>query len=75
MPKSKAEILREKARSGDWDGAFRIAASFQDLGAERNAILDARTALTNPRWIKQFGRDPDAVVQAGKNAMIARYKI
>lgn len=75
MPKSKADMLREKARAGDWAGAFRIAASFQDLGAERNDILDARTALTNPRWVRQFGKDPDEAIQRGKDAMVARYKI
>ena len=32
------------------------------LGAHRNAILDAHTAYTNPRFIVQIGRDVDACI-------------
>lgn len=43
------------------------------LGAHRNAILDAHSAYTNPRFLVQIGRDVDACIEGGKLALIAAY--
>jgi hypothetical protein len=71
--KSKASQLREFMASGDWESAFRLASSFQDLGKQRNAILDARTALTNPRFLKQIGKDVEQTIAIGQAALKERY--
>ena len=48
-PKSKAAHVREHMSAGRWAEAVRLAASFPRLDRHRQAILDARTAYTNPR--------------------------
>lgn len=70
---TKLQTLKNAAAAGDWKTAFSIAARFPRLGAHRNAILDAHSAYTNPRFLAQVGRDVDACIEAGKLALIAAY--
>ena len=70
---TKLQTLKNAAASGDWQKAFAIAARFPRLGAHRNAILDAHSAYTNPRFLAQIGRDVDDCIEAGKLALIAAY--
>ena len=72
---TKLSILKNHASTGDWKRAIAIAAKFHDLGEQRNAILDAHIALTNPRWTRGLGKNVDAVVSAGILALCARYGI
>jgi hypothetical protein len=62
-------------RAGDWQRALALAASFPPLGDERKAILDARTAATNPAFLRQLGRDPAALLEAGRSALLRRYPL
>lgn len=71
--KTKLSIVREHMTAGRWQEAIRVAARFADLGKERAAILDAHTALTNPRWTRGLGRDVEADVAAGRAALLARF--
>lgn len=73
QPETKLSQLRAHMEAGEWEKAIAIAARFPRLGAHRNAILDARTAYTNPRFIAQIGRDVNACIEAGKSALIAAY--
>ena len=70
---TKLDTLKTAAAAGDWQTAFSIAARFPRLGAHRNAILDAHSAYTNPRFLVQIGRDVDACIEGGKLALIAAY--
>lgn len=70
---TKLSEVQTAMRAGDWTMAIRIAARFKDLGKERGEILDAHGALTNPRFCAQLGKDPQALVEAGKAALVARY--
>lgn len=72
---TKLSTLKEHAAAGRWQDAIRIAARFTDLGAHRNAILDAHTAYTNPRWVLGMRKDVEALKQAGIEALRARYSI
>ena len=69
----KLDTLKTAAAAGDWQTAFSIAARFPRMGAHRNAILDAHSAYTNPRFLVQIGRDVNACIDAGKLALIAAY--
>jgi hypothetical protein len=75
MPETKLSRLKTAAAAGDWRLAFAIAAKFPQLGAERAAILDAHSAFTNPRFCAQIGRDPEAMIAAGRAALQAKYRI
>lgn len=54
---SKLSLVRLHMQSGDWQAAVRLAARFPRLGDQRNAILDAHSAYTNPRFMQQIGKD------------------
>lgn len=72
-PQSKSSAVREHMAAGRWAEAIRLAASFPRLDMHREAILDARTAYTNPRWLAQLGVDPEAAKQAGHAALRERF--
>lgn len=72
---TKLSKLKALAAAGDWPGALRIAAKFPQLGAERGAILDAHMAVTNPRFLAQIKRCPDAALAAGIAALRSKYGI
>ena len=72
-PQSKASLVREHMAAGRWAEAVRLAASFHRLGNHRTAILDARTAYTNPRWLAQLGIDPETAKEAGHAALRERF--
>lgn len=72
-PQSKASIVKSHMAAGRWPEAIRMAASFPRLDKHREAILDARTAYTNPRWLAQLGIDVEAAKQAGIAALRERF--
>lgn len=72
---TKLDLLKQAAARDDWRTAVAIAARFPRLGAIRNAVLDAHTAFTNPRFLVQIGRSPEAAIAAGRSALIAAYRI
>jgi hypothetical protein len=72
---SKLSQLKAAAARNDWRTAVAIAARFPRLGAIRGAVLDAHTAYTNPRFLAQIGRCPDAAIAAGRSALIAAFRI
>jgi hypothetical protein len=59
--------------AGDFAKAIRIASKFQDLGNQRNAILDANLAITNPRWMRGIGKDIEQAIADGIKALRIRY--
>jgi hypothetical protein len=73
--RTKLDQLKDAAAQGDWQTAVAIAARFPQLGKIRNAVLDAHTAYTNPRFLAQLGRDPEACKREGKSALIDAYRI
>jgi hypothetical protein len=73
--KTKLDILKDAFNAGDHAKAIRIAAKFPDLGKERAAILDAHTAITNPRWTTGLGKSVDAAIAGGVAALRIRYSI
>lgn len=71
---SKASIIREYMAAGQWAEAIRLAASFPRLDRHRDAILDARSAYTNPRFLRQIGKDVEALKAAGHAALQERFQ-
>lgn len=70
---TKLSAVTTAMEANDWRRAIALAAKFPRLGAERNAILDAHLAYTNPRFAAQLGKDLDALKLAGIAALRARY--
>lgn len=72
---TKLDGVRAAMIAGDWPRALSLAARFPDLGPHRAAILDGHTACQNPRFCRQIGKEPEALVQAGTAALTARYRM
>ena len=70
---TKLSQVKKHFESGDFKKAIALSAKFHDLGKERNAILDAHTAYTNPRWIVGLGKSVEASIANGIAALRARY--
>jgi hypothetical protein len=72
---TKLDELKAAAARDDWRTAISIAARFPRLGRIRNDVLDAHMAYTNPRFLQQVRRDPQACIAAGRAALVAEYRI
>lgn len=72
---SKLSQLREAYYAGNTQKAIRIASRFPNLGDERNAILDANIAITNPRWTINMKKNVDKTISAGIEALRSRYSL
>jgi len=70
---TKLSKVKAAMDAGNWQEAIRLAAKFPQLGDHRGAILDAQMAYSNPRFLLQLKKDPEAVKAAGKAALLARY--
>ena len=70
---TKLSQVKQAFESGNFSKAIRIAAKFHDLGDQRNAILDANLAMTNPRWMAAIGKDIDQAIASGIEALRIRY--
>lgn len=71
--KKKIDELSRMMKNGDWEAAIKFAAKFPRLGKERNSILTASSALLSPAFYNSMGKDVDALVQDGIDALKAKY--
>lgn len=73
MMDKKIDTLKALMAADEWNKAIKFAAKFPRLGAERDAILSASSALLSPGLYRGMGRDVDAIVNAGISALMSRY--
>ncbi len=72
-PRSTFERVAEAVAAGDWKAAFRGARGLS-LGEDKAAIERGWEALTRPAFVRELGRDPDALIEVGKVALRRRFK-
>ena len=65
--------IRQVMRDGDWDEALRLAAGFQRLGKQAEAIRRAANARTNKQFYEQLGYDVEQVKAEGVAALKERF--
>lgn len=70
---TKISQLKTAAAKGDWTTALRIAARFPQLGEHGPRIVRAHEAGHNPRFYRQLGKDPEALIADGVAALRERY--
>ena len=68
--RAKIDILREYMAAHNWHAALRLAASWPDATAE---VRKAWEGSARPDFQRQLGRDPEALVATGIEALKARY--
>jgi hypothetical protein len=72
---TKLSQLMAMIEAGDWIAAIKFAAKFPDLGKERDSILRAKDAIHNPDFYRQIKKDPESLIEAGKDALRRRYPL
>ena len=70
---TKLSKLMKLIDSGEWFPAIKFASKFPNLGKERDDILRAKDAINNAEFYRQIKRDPEALIEAGKAALISKY--
>lgn len=71
--RTQLSILLEHMAAGRWPEALKLAARWQNLGEEKEAITRGKDALVHPEFYKQLGKNPDELVQEGIAALKRRY--
>lgn len=69
----KLDAVLDAMRAEDWPRAINLAAKFPRLGGDSKDIMRAHEALARPDFQRQLGRDPAALIDSGKAALIRRY--
>ena len=72
---TKLAQVQAAMRAGDWTRAFSIASKFARLGPQRAATMRAQAARLSPGLYRQLGRDPAAIIKAGKAAVRERFEV
>jgi len=73
-PEKKAERLRRLVAAQQWHGALKLAASFRALPEpDRTTIQRAWQAVDNPAFTRGIWGEPEALVEAGKQALRRRW--
>jgi hypothetical protein len=73
QPARKLDAVVSAMRAGQWNIALQLAAKFPRLGAEEVDITRAREAILRPDFMRQLGKDPSVLIEAGKAALLRRY--
>lgn len=72
-PDKKGEKIRRLVAEENWREALRLAAGLGALGEDKVAIQRAWEAMARPEFTRQLGRDPEALIEAGKEALRRRF--
>lgn len=70
---TKLAKIRHAMRDENWDEALRLAARFQRLGEQAEAIKRAANAITNPAFYEGLGYNLAKVKDDGIAALKERY--
>jgi hypothetical protein len=70
---TKLAKIRKAMRDENWDEALRLAARFQRLGEQAEAIKRAANAMTNPAFYEGLGYNLAQVRTDGIAALKERY--
>lgn len=73
--KTKLAILKEYAAKNDWDKVIKMAAKFQRLGSDRDAILSADMAIKHPNFCISLNKDPETLIRLGIEAIKKKYNL
>jgi len=69
------DALKALMRAKRWEDAILAAAKFPDLGEHAEAIQRGREAIMRPAFQRQLKRDPKAMIEAAKAALLERWPL
>lgn len=71
-PPTRAEKLHAHVVAGRWREALRLAVKLS-LGDDKVTVERAWEAMSRPDFTRQLGRDPEALIEAGKAVLLRRF--
>lgn len=70
---SKSEIIREYLRKGDIRKAISVASKFFDKSERTSACKAAQSAYLAPDFMRQCGKDPQALINTATAMLRAEF--
>ena len=71
--KTKTDIIKNALANGDTRKAISVASKFFDRSDETRLYKQAQSAICNPGFYRQIGKDPDAIIAAAVENLEARF--
>lgn len=72
---TKLAKLKKMWAAHDYRAALHLAASWPELGEQRDKITQGWAAVSNEGFYRQLGKDPAVLYRAGLHAVAVRYKL
>ena len=72
---STLDQITNAAESGDWRAALLLAATYRELGEERDDIQRAASSIRHPYLYQEMGYDPADLIKRGISALKRRYSL
>lgn len=70
---TKSEIIRDNLRKGDIRKAISIASKFFDKSERTAACKAAQSAYLSPDFMRQCGKDPQALIDKAARMLRAEF--
>lgn len=71
--KTKTDIIKNALANGDTRKAISVASKFFDRSDETQLYKQAQSAIGNPGFYRQIGKDPDAIIAAAVESLTHRF--
>jgi hypothetical protein len=71
--KSKTQIIKDLLKAGEYRKAVSVASKFFDRSADTALFQDAQSAINNPSFYKQIGKDPDVIFNKAVARLQAKF--
>jgi hypothetical protein len=72
--KSKTEMIKEAIlRDGNMAKAITIASKFFDKSADTQLFKQAKSAMENPSFYRQIGKNPATIIAAAEERLMERF--
>jgi hypothetical protein len=69
---SKSAQIRHALSVGNVTKAISLASKFHDRSQDTKLFKLAQSAIINPSFFRQIGKDPDAIINEARLALISK---
>lgn len=73
MIESKTSKIKNHIEAGDYKKAISIASKFFDKSDRTKLYKQAQSAINNPSFYRQIGKDPDAIINEAIKTLSLEY--
>ncbi len=70
---SKTSTIRAALEAGDTRRAVSIASKFHDRSEDTKLFKTAQDCYTNPSFMRQVGKDPEAIIAQAQARLMERF--